>query len=219
MNENLIVTLEEKGIVSETFRKLNPQKKTRLYQAGLNEFAREVFDRVSIDRIADAAGVSKGSLFQYFGNKDNLLHFCCEIFIDNYRQFWESQGQYGEGVHTRERMRSFFMTLLDFRGERRVEYDFYIRMLYENSRALSGEFIRRINTILLERLHGIIHRGARTAEIRQDIQPERIAMVIMALVEASHRYADTIDRKYKNRERLMEIINDAERILFDGIGG
>ena len=199
MNENLIIELERYGVVTDTFRKLSPDKKKVLYQTALGAFSENVFDRVSLDYIAETAAVSKGSLFQYFGNKENLLRFACEIFVDNYRQFWDSQGRRGEGVHTREQMRSFFLTLLDYRAERKVEYDFYVRMLYENSRTLTGEFIKRINDILLGRLGGIIHRGARTAEIRQDIPPERITFVITALIEASHRYSDIIDRKPKSR--------------------
>ena len=219
MNENLIIELERDGIVTATFRKLDPEKKKTLYVTALTAFSEDVFDRVSFDYIAETAGVSKGSLFQYFGNKENLLRFTCEIFIDNYRQFWDSQRTRAEGIHTRERIRDFSQTLLDFRAERKVEYAFYVKMLYENSRNLTDDFLQKINRILLEHLNRVISRGARTAEIRQDIPAERIAFVITALIEASHRYSNTINQKLRNREKLMDIIEDIEGMLFDGIKG
>jgi len=219
MNENLIIELEQSDVVSDTFRKLSPDKKKNIYRTALEAFAGDVFDRVSLDRVATGAGVSKGSLFQYFGNKENLLRFTAEIFIDNYGQFWESQRGRGGEIHTRERIRDFFITLLDFRDERRTEYDFYVKMLYENSRAHTDIFLKRINGIMLEHLNRIIIRGARIAEIRQDIPPERMALVIIGLIESSHRYSDAVGRRARGRERLIEIIEDVEKILFDGIGG
>lgn len=219
MNENLIVALEEKKVVSATFRKLHPQKKQKLYLTGLNEFAREVFDRVSIDRIADAAGVSKGSLFQYFGSKENVLKFLFEIFIDNYKREWDENYHQSREVRTLDRLRIYFNAQLEFWDERRLEYFFYIKMMYENSRELSGSFIERLTSVQREYVEALLRRGIRTAEIRQDISVERIVFVINAVAEAMHRRISADMSKLKRREQLAELIDSAEKILFDGIKG
>src|SRR6516225_12503449 len=44
----------------------------RLLQAGYAYFAKRPFDTVTVDEIADAAGVAHGLLFHYFGSKHGL---------------------------------------------------------------------------------------------------------------------------------------------------
>lgn len=52
-----------------TFLQLREDKQQRVRDAAIAEFADHPFDRANLDRIAAAAGVPKGSLYQYFHNK------------------------------------------------------------------------------------------------------------------------------------------------------
>jgi AcrR family transcriptional regulator len=47
--------------------------KERIIKAAAKAFFEEGLDKTSMDEIAEAAGVSKGSLYNYFKNKDDLL--------------------------------------------------------------------------------------------------------------------------------------------------
>src|SRR3954468_105326 len=46
----------------------------RLLAEATRLFARQGFDRTSVQEIVEAAGVTKGALYHYFGSKDDLLH-------------------------------------------------------------------------------------------------------------------------------------------------
>jgi AcrR family transcriptional regulator len=46
----------------------------RLLAAATRLFAEQGFDRTSVQEIVEAAGVTKGALYHYFGSKDDLLH-------------------------------------------------------------------------------------------------------------------------------------------------
>ncbi|MDK1475706.1 TetR/AcrR family transcriptional regulator [Streptomyces sp. 549] len=46
----------------------------RLLAAATRLFADRGFDRTSVQDIVEAAGVTKGALYHYFGSKDDLLH-------------------------------------------------------------------------------------------------------------------------------------------------
>ncbi|MFT7580288.1 MAG: AcrR family transcriptional regulator [Myxococcota bacterium] len=52
-----------------TFFNLEPSKRARLVDAAIVEFAKTLPMGGSLDRIAAAAGISKGSLYPYFDNK------------------------------------------------------------------------------------------------------------------------------------------------------
>ncbi|MEU9504258.1 TetR/AcrR family transcriptional regulator [Streptomyces sp. NPDC048196] len=46
----------------------------RLLATATRLFAEQGYDRTSVQEIVDAAGVTKGALYHYFGSKDDLLH-------------------------------------------------------------------------------------------------------------------------------------------------
>ena len=51
-----------------------PPVPQRLLAAATRLFAERGFDRTSVQEIVEAAGVTKGALYHYFGSKDDLLH-------------------------------------------------------------------------------------------------------------------------------------------------
>ena len=54
------------------FHKLDPSQQERILDAALAEFAAHGFGEASLNRIIDAAGISKGSMYYYFDSKDDL---------------------------------------------------------------------------------------------------------------------------------------------------
>lgn len=66
---------------TSTFYNLPDEKKQRLLQAVEREFTRVPFEQTSINRIVQDAGISRGSFYQYFEDKDDLFHYCIQGFI------------------------------------------------------------------------------------------------------------------------------------------
>lgn len=58
--------------MSNSFENLNNQKKQRIINAALAEFAQKKYDYASTNSIVKKAQIGKGMLFHYFGNKKNL---------------------------------------------------------------------------------------------------------------------------------------------------
>ncbi|CAM2873049.1 TetR/AcrR family transcriptional regulator [Actinomyces slackii] len=56
---------------TSTFANLPEPKRRRIIEALKAEFASRPYSRASVDRIAAAAGVSKGSFYQYFHDKED----------------------------------------------------------------------------------------------------------------------------------------------------
>ncbi|WP_186785997.1 TetR/AcrR family transcriptional regulator [Paenibacillus agilis] len=59
----------------EMFERLPQEKQDKIFQAALSEFAAYGFDAASTNRIVKQAGIPKGSLFQYFGDKESLFFY------------------------------------------------------------------------------------------------------------------------------------------------
>lgn len=61
-----------------TFYRLPEEKRERLIQAAWDEFTQNPFFEVSINRIIRAAGISRGSFYQYFEGKEDLFAYLLE---------------------------------------------------------------------------------------------------------------------------------------------
>lgn len=61
-----------------TFRNLPPAKRHQLTVALKTEFAQHDYHGASVDRITQMAGISKGSFYQYFRNKEDAYAFAVE---------------------------------------------------------------------------------------------------------------------------------------------
>lgn len=57
---------------TSTYYNLSEEKKTRIMEASLDEFAAHRFSDASINRIVKAAGIPRGSFYQYFKDKEDL---------------------------------------------------------------------------------------------------------------------------------------------------
>ncbi len=56
----------------ETFEKISAEKKERILNAAIAEFARKGFNAANINHIAKEAGISIGSMYNYFASKEDL---------------------------------------------------------------------------------------------------------------------------------------------------
>ncbi|TYQ17940.1 UNVERIFIED_CONTAM: TetR family transcriptional regulator [Acetivibrio alkalicellulosi] len=65
------------------FFELDIDKRNRIFDAGLREFAEQNYNEASTNNIVKAAGISKGSLFKYFKNKEDIYFFILDSVIEN----------------------------------------------------------------------------------------------------------------------------------------
>lgn len=63
---------------TETFFKLTEEKRKKIIEAGKDEFSSVSLDEASIKNIAEKAGIARGSFYQYFKSKKDLLFFILE---------------------------------------------------------------------------------------------------------------------------------------------
>ena len=75
---------------SDTFLRLNDEKKKKLIDASFKEFSLNNFNDVSINRIIKEAGISRGSFYMYFEDKKDLYFYLLEqhleILINNMKK-------------------------------------------------------------------------------------------------------------------------------------
>ncbi len=73
----------------QTFRNLAAEKRDRLMAAAREEFASHDFAKAKLDHIAQAAGVPKGSLYQYFETKEDFYVYTVQAALDEAWAFFQ----------------------------------------------------------------------------------------------------------------------------------
>ncbi len=83
--------MDNVGVVMyQKFFNASNEKQDRIISATVKEFALYGYEGASTNRIVTEAGISKGILFHYFGNKQNLFDFiaeyCALVLIEDYHE-------------------------------------------------------------------------------------------------------------------------------------
>jgi AcrR family transcriptional regulator len=91
------------------FHKLPPDQQEAILSAALDEFATHGFSGASLNRIIDAAGISKGSMYYYFDGKEELYAHVARAELG---RMFESAGPFP--VPTSRDPDAFWSTLEDY---------------------------------------------------------------------------------------------------------
>ncbi len=66
----------------DTFFNLPEEKRARIIDAAIDEFAAYPFHQARITVIADRSGIAKGSFYQYFEDKKDLFKYLMELMVE-----------------------------------------------------------------------------------------------------------------------------------------
>ncbi len=164
------------------FFKLPEEKRTRILDIAAEEFAVHGFEGASINRIIENTGMSKGSLYYYFNDKEDLYSVVVELAFNRMAgQMAELSGGFSD-MKTPE---DFFQQIELF-SKKMKEY------FKENSR--DGELLKGLaraadNTFQLEKLLemrgsninfivNLLRVGQKIGAVRTDISAELLAGVL-----------------------------------------
>lgn len=73
---------------TERFYKLPEEKKRTIRDAAVQEFLRVPFEKASINKMIQAAGISRGSFYTYFQDKRDLLGYIFEDTGERWKNTW-----------------------------------------------------------------------------------------------------------------------------------
>lgn len=73
---------------TERFNKLPEEKKKAIRDAAMEECIRVPFEKVSINKIIQNAGISRGSFYTYFKDKRDVVRYIFSDTADKLKDFW-----------------------------------------------------------------------------------------------------------------------------------
>ncbi len=211
IDENIIVELVRRGVVTDTFRRLKADKKERLYNTALRQFGKFGYDGLALDLYCKDASISKGSFFQYFPSKTHLLEFAILLYDNDLGRVIDNFKKNERSALVKNRLLYLFRFLSEHFERNPIEHRFYLFVTNAMDHAgvvLEGIDLRRH---LQSYIDSIIERGVETNELRGDFRFELTSFMILQF------YSNIIQNIKTTDVTIEEIESYLVTFLFDGI--
>lgn len=168
----------------------------RILMQALSYFTEQDYERISLNDIAGALGITKGGIYHYFGSKDELFREALLFTVGKIEtQFDEMMGTWTEGGSAvpLDRILRRFFNLEEF-GDQSAdsvgvdvykEYENLVYLLFVGLKKFP-ELRTRIDEVYsgqMDRLKDLLDRAQHTGEIREELDTQALALEVISLVE------------------------------------
>jgi AcrR family transcriptional regulator len=180
-----ILQLEQEGLVTRTYRRLDPERQQVVLQAILDEAAEKGPAAISIKRVAQRAGVSVGSLYTYFPNRDGMLAFAVELCVRFITDSFREYQPFLAAMPLRDALAAYLGGGIEWSRMYAGLVKLFARAAYHGDPELAESLVRPIATLLLEMVQDMLVSAAERGEIRGDVDLEAASRAIHALTIAA----------------------------------
>lgn len=179
-----ILELEQKGLVTRTFRRLDPNRQQVVIDAILEEAVEKGPASINIKEVARRAGVSIGSLYMYFNNREGLLAFATELCIRFMVDMFEMIGPMLAGTSLSEGLAMYLSGGVEWSKTITGLIMFFTRAAYQGDPRLGEQVVRPVADSMRQTVSDMLTQAIERGEVRRDIDLEATTRVIHALTIA-----------------------------------
>jgi len=176
-----ILELEEQGLVTRTFRRLDPTRQQAVIQAILDDAAEKSPTTLNIKQVAERAGVAVGSLYQYFGNRDNLLAFAIELCVHQMTDLFALSRPYLLEMPLREALTAYLTYGIEWSQTQQGFIQFFGRAAYQDDPELAEKVVEPVATAMRETVEDMLKAALQRGEISPDLDLEATSRVVNGL--------------------------------------
>ena len=197
------------------FYNLPKEKRAAILDAAAEEFAKDGFEGTSYNQIIERSGVSKGAMYYYFDDKEDLFGTVVQDVIGRMIDLVKDFSQ----VETPEGFLGELDKMIHVVGEYTKEHRRDVELMRGLLRADKGTFqleilreIRRKNQVLVER---ILKQGQSVGAVRKDIPLSLLISIVEAQDETTDRWMAGLEETHTQEglERWMRVAQDLMKRL------
>ncbi len=184
LNLDLLADLQKSCIITTTFFRLEPSRRESIVNSILEEAALKGPALINIKEVARRAGVSVGSLYQYFNHRQGLIDFAIEITTRQMVAAFTHFKPYLTGMPLFDALRAYLRGADEMDKEYQGYIRYFTRAAYQGEPALTERIVRPIAQVMLDMTRSILIAAQSRGEIRTDIDLEAMARLVNSLVIA-----------------------------------
>jgi AcrR family transcriptional regulator len=178
----LVLELEARGLVTRTFRRLDPDRQQAVIAAILTEAGERGPADLNIKQVAARAGVSVGSLYQYFGSRAKLLEFGVELVTRSVTGLFASYQPMLAEMPLAEGLAAYLAGGLEWAETEAGLVRFFAKAAYQGDPVLEEQVVRPMGTVLREMVTGMLSAAGERGDLRGDLDLPAVERIVNALL-------------------------------------
>jgi AcrR family transcriptional regulator len=179
-----ILQLENEGLVTRTFRRLDPERQREILLAILSEAASKGPTQVNIKSVAERANAAVGTLYTYFSNREGMLEFAVEMVTRFILEEMESYRPFLASLPLRQGLQVYLTGGVEWSQIFASFVQLFARAAYQGDPNLQERLVRPIADLLRNIIQEMLDQAVQRGEVRADIDTEATARVLHALTIA-----------------------------------
>jgi TetR/AcrR family transcriptional regulator len=189
-----------------TFYNLSDEKKSRIFDAALQEFSVRTFSQASLNQIIKNADIPKGSFYQYFDSKEDLYLYLMEVPSKEKLEILCRVKEMNPNADVFEVIMQTTKVFLE-QGEAKPGYaEAAMLMELDNS-----EFIVKIRNSSTEKFVKILERDKELGRFKPEVDSELVINMISTF------NLNEYFRNGSDKERYLKNLDGAIKIIREGI--
>jgi len=200
----------------QTFFNLPEDKKERILDSAIDEFAKNYYHKASITRIVNNAGIAKGSFYQYFEDKKDLFKYLIEKIGEKKIQYLFPIMENIDKLDFFEVVREMYVTAIEFAVEnpklQKIGDSFTKDNDIELKQEILGDAVPKSDEVFI----ALINKGIEKGDIDRDIDVPLTANIItnLSIVINNYFIKETKESDYM---QIMPLVDKMLYILKNGI--
>ncbi len=171
-------------MANQTFYNLSAEKRERFIATALEEFAGYDYTTASLSRIAARLGIAKGSVYQYFTDKQELFLYLLEISNQTTLKFIQETVD-GEIEGSSSGFFSQLRRMMSASVQAALRYPLQARLIiraYTAPLPFQADIVQQGRQIRYDFLKTMVQRGIQTGELDAGLDPDLAARVLSAVI-------------------------------------
>lgn len=170
------------------FAKLDPDRRAAILTAGAQEFAAAGFAGASFNRIIAQSGLSKGSVYYYFADKDDLYQTVLEAVGARLLDSMHGPDAAAHPGPYWTAWRDLYQRVLQHLARHPVDAALVWHSIAARARGTAHPALEALANTLLERIGELLALGQRAGAVRTDLPEALLVHAVFGMLEGVDRW-------------------------------
>lgn len=201
------------------FEQLADSKQKSIIEASVKEFADNGFKNASVNKIVENAGISKGSLFNYFKSKNLLFNHIYQIALWEVKSYLLKVRDESENDDFFTRFSKIINAGIVFINNHPRLARIYFRLLNSDDSPHGKKIIQNLHSEAIRYLTQFVEMGIERNELRIELDPSTVAFLMESILNRILQvyYLEIFDAKSDISKNDNKWIDDIVNTLKTGL--
>ena len=210
---------------TKTFFNLDSEKRNKIIDVAINEFANCYYHQASVNHIVEQANIAKGSFYQYFANKRDLYKYLLFGVVESKKLDYLKQQIYEtDNLDFFRLLHRLYSVALKFGTENPKLQAIENKFLKLGDHDFKEELLAEASNKSKDFFKQLLVKGVAEGQIKEKLDLDMLSLILTQFNLSSFEYylkRFNLDKENKldscNRDKIMELISKLIYIIENGI--